>query len=139
MKTYVKVALFVVAFIALSAILAALYMYNLKATDMSKAKPDFIITASALQQEFEVDEAAASTRYVNKILEVTGKITSIVPGANNSITITLVTENDFSSVICTFPAIADPSVLKTGQEITLRGGCSGFLMDVQLNNCAIIK
>ena len=101
-------------------------MYNLKATDMSKAKPDFIVTASALQQEFEVDEAAASKRYVNMILEVTGKIDTIVPGENNSISVSLITENDFSSIICTFPAIADPSVLKPGEEITLRGGCSGF-------------
>jgi hypothetical protein len=63
MKTYVKIALFFISFIALSAILAALYMYNLKATDMSKAKPDFIISASALQKAFEDDETAASTRY----------------------------------------------------------------------------
>lgn len=139
MKTYIKIALFVVSFIALSAILAALYMYNLKATDMSKAKPDFIISASVLQQEFELDEAAASTRYINKILEVTGIIASVKSGENNIISISLSTENDFSSVICTFPAIDDPSKFIPGKEITLRGGCSGFLMDVLLNNCAIIK
>ena len=31
------------------------------------------------------------------------------------------------------------SQLKAGNEITLRGECSGFLMDVLLNNCALIK
>ena len=77
MKPYVKIALFVVTFIVLSAILAALYLYNLKATDMAKAKPDFIITAVFLQKAFEENETAASTRYINKILEVTGKIASV--------------------------------------------------------------
>jgi hypothetical protein len=139
MKTYVKIALFIVSFIALSGILAALYMYNLKHTDMAKAKPDFVITASSLQKAFEDDETAASTKYINKILEVSGKIASIKPAENNVINISLVTGSDISSVICTFPAITDPSKLIPGYEITLRGECSGFLMDVLLNNCAVIQ
>jgi hypothetical protein len=138
MKTYVKIALFIVTFIALSAILAALYMYNLKSTDMAKAKPDFIITASELQKAFEADEAAASKKYINKILEVTGKIASVKPAENNILNISLVTASDFFSVICTFPAIADPSKFRTGDDITLRGECSGFLLDVLLNNCAVV-
>ena len=138
MKTYVKIALFIVFFIALSGILAALYLFNLKHTDMSKAKPDFVITASALQKAFEDDETAASTRYINKIIEVTGTIGSTKPAGNNVLNISLVTGNGLSSVICTFPAIADPSKFRTGDEIVLRGECSGFLLDVLLNNCAVI-
>jgi len=139
MKTYVKIALFVVSFIALSAILAALYMYNLKHTDMAKAKPDFIMTALILQKAFEDDETAASKKYIDKILEVTGKIASVKPGGNNVVSISLVTGSDLSSVICTFPAVTDPSKFSVGDEISLRGECSGFLMDVLLNNCAVIK
>jgi hypothetical protein len=139
MKTYVKVALFFVTFIAIAAILAALYYYNLKATDMTKAKPDFIVTASALQKAFEDDEAKASVTYINKILEVTGKIASVKPGENSVVSISLITESDLSSVICTFPAVSNPSVFRVGDEITLRGECSGFLNDVLLNNCALIR
>jgi len=139
MKIYTKIALFFVVFIALSAILAALYMYNLKKTDMAKAKPDFIITASALQKAFENDETAASALYINKILEVTGKIATVKPAENNVLNISLETESDLSSVICTFTAVADPSGFRVGDMITLRGECSGFLMDVLMNNCAQIK
>jgi hypothetical protein len=139
MKTYIKIALFIVTFIALSGILAALYLYNLKATDMSKANPDFVISASALQKAFESDETAASARYIEKILQVTGTIASVKSGENNILSISLVTGNDLSSVICTFPAITDHSKFITGNEITLRGECSGFLMDVLLNNCAAIE
>ena len=139
MKTYIKIALFIVTFIALSAILAAIYMYNLKHTDMAKAKPDFVISSSSLQKAFENDENSASQKYINKILEVSGKISSVKPADNNVVSISLTAESDFSSVICTFPAITDPSVFVTGNEITLRGECSGFLMDVLLNNCAIVR
>ena len=138
MKTYVKIALFVVSFIALSAILAALYMFNLKQTDMAKAKPDFIISATELEKQFEDNESTASARYINKILEVTGTIGSITLADSNNLNISLKTGSDISSVICTFPAIGDPSKFKAGDEIKLRGECSGFLMDVLLNNCAII-
>lgn len=138
MKPYVKIALFVVAFIAISGILAALYLYNLKHTDMAKAKPDFIITATALQKEFEENEATASSKYINNILEVTGMIESVTPADSNNVSLSLKTGSDMSSVICTLAAIADPSKLKTGDEITIRGECSGFLLDVLLNNCAII-
>lgn len=139
MKTWVKIALFIVIFIALSAILAALYYYTLKHTDMSKAKPDFVITATVLQKEFEDNETTASIKYINKIIEVTGNIASIKPVENNYVNISLVTGSAVSSVNCTFPAIADPSQFKPGDAITLRGECSGFLMDVLLNNCAIVE
>ena len=138
MKTYIKVALFFVTFIAIAAILAALYFYNLKSTDMAKARPDFILTASALQKAFENDETKASLSYINKIVEVTGKIFSVKPGEKGAVNVSLATESDLSSVICTFPAINDPSVFKAGDQITVRGECSGFLMDVLLNNCAIV-
>lgn len=146
MKSYVKIAIFVVAFIALSAILAGLYLFNLKHTDMAKARPDFIITATALQKEFEVNETTASAKYINKVVEVTGTIASVTKAGSNNLNISLKTGNDISSVICTFPAIADPSKLKTGDIIALRGECSGFTqlfegqppLDVLLNNCAVI-
>lgn len=139
MKTYVKIALFFVVFIAIGAILAALYYYNLRSSDLAKTKPDFVITASALQKAFESNEADASAKYIKKILEISGKIASVKPSENGVISISLTTESELSSVICTFPAVKDTSILKAGEEITLRGECSGFLMDVLLNNCAIIR
>jgi hypothetical protein len=146
MKTYVKIAIFVVSFIALSAILAGLYLYNLKHTDMAKARPDFIITSTDLQKEFEVNETTASARYINKVIEVTGTIASVTQAGGNNLNISLKTGNDISSVICTFPTIGDPSKIKTGDNIVLRGECSGFTqlfpgeppLDVLLNNCAVI-
>lgn len=138
MKPYIKVALFVVIFIVLAAILAALYMFNLKHIDMAKAKPDFVITATLLQKAFEDNETLATGKFTNKIIEISGKIASVKSLENNIVNISLATGSDLSSVICTFPAITDPSKFRTGDEITVRGVCSGFLMDVLLNNCAVI-
>lgn len=146
MKTYFKIAIFVAVFIALSAILAGLYLYNLKHTDMAKARPDFIITATALQKEFEINETIASAKYINKVIEVTGEIASVTQAGGNNLNISLKTGNDISSVVCTFPVIEDRSKIKNGDIIVLRGECSGFTqlfegqppLDVLLNNCAVV-
>jgi len=139
MKTYVKIALFVVFFFAVGIILASLYVFNMKHKDLQKTKPDFVITAVSLQKAFEDEEKAATVKYVNKILEISGTIESVKTGEGNILSVNLKTGSDFSSVICTFPPKTDSAQFKTGNQITIRGECSGFLMDVLLNNCTVIE
>ena len=76
--------------------------------------------------------------YINKILEVSGTIASAAPSDSAHLNISLKTGSDISSVNCVLSAVGDLSKFKPGEEITLRGECSGFLMDVLLKNCAII-
>jgi hypothetical protein len=139
MKPSIKVALFVVFFLAVGGILAALYYYNLKPKDLQKTKPDFVISATVLQKAFEDNEKASSGKYINKIIEVSGEISSARPGEKNSFNVSIKTGNELSSIICTFPSVSDSALFKTGTIVTIRGVCSGFLMDVLLNNCALIK
>jgi hypothetical protein len=139
MKLSVKIALAVVLLLALTTILVALVMYFQKHADLSKAKPDFVFTATALQKEFETDEKSASAKYTSKVLEVTGEIASISQSDSNNLNLSLKTGSDISSVICTFSHSKAPPHPGVGDEITIRGECSGFLMDVLLNNCAYVS
>ena len=139
MKTSIKIALFVVFFIALGGILMGLYMFNKQHKDLSKAKPDFTLTATALQKAFEENETAATAKYVNKIIEVSGTIGSVRAGEGNVPNISLKTGSDLSAVLCTLPAGTDPLGFTEGKQVIIRGECSGFLMDVLLNNCILIK
>lgn len=139
MKLSIKITLFVVLFIAIAGIWFAIHKFNLQHPDTSKVKPDFIVTATALQKEFDDNEATATSRYVKKIIEVTGNILSVTPADSAHTNISLKTGSDMSSVICTFKSLKDPSRFQTGKEITLRGECSGFLMDVLLNNCSVVQ
>jgi hypothetical protein len=138
MKPYVKIALFVVFLFAVGSILIALSLYFKKHSNLATTKPDFVITATALQKEFEDNEKTASEKYIKKIIEVRGIVGSVTQADSSNINISLKTGSDLSSVICTF-AGTDKSKFKTDQDITIRGECSGFLMDVLLNNCALIK
>jgi hypothetical protein len=138
MKNWIKIALFAVLFIAVAVVLVGLHEFNLKHPDTSKVKPDFVVTATALQKEFEDNEKEASSKYINKIIEVSGTIATVTPADSTHINVSLKTESDISSVICTFKATGDHSKFLAGEKITLRGECSGFLMDVLLNNCSKI-
>ena len=139
MKPFVKIALFVVIIIALGGIFAALYLYNLKPQDLQKAKPHYSISAVDFQKAFDENEKAASARYINKILDVSGTIASVKSGEKNTFNVALETGNELSTIICTFHSIKDTTILRPGNQIIIRGVCSGFLMDVLLNNCVVVK
>lgn len=139
MKSPYKFIITVIAVIAVTGVIAAVYMYNLKDRNLQNAKPDYIVTATELQKAFSDDETAASSLYINKIIEVTGIVESTKAGEDNTLTVSLSTDNSFSVVLCTFQPEAAPQGLQAGEEVTLRGECSGFLMDVLLNNCSVVK
>lgn len=137
MKPIVKITLFVVLFIALAGIWVAIKEFNKKHVDTSKVKPDYVMTAIALQKNFEDNEISASGKYINKIIEVSGAVSSVTSDSSH-LNISLKTGNDMSAVICTFPSSAEAAKIKTGDDVTLRGECSGFLMDVLMKNCAMV-
>lgn len=139
MKTSYKIVLVAVSVVALAAVLFGLYMYNLKPQDLQKVKPDFVVTATDLLKAFESDENTATAKYVNNVVEVSGTIQTVKPGENNALTISLNTGSDISSVICTLQGNTGPSNFSTGEQVTIRGKCSGFLMDVLLNNCVVVQ
>jgi hypothetical protein len=139
MKTSYKIVLAAISVIVLAGVLFGLYMYNLKPKDLQKVKPDFVLTATDLLNAFESDENAATAQYVNNVVEVNGTIQSVKPGENNALTISLNTGSAISSVICTLQGNSEPANIITGEQITIRGKCSGFLMDVLLNNCVVVQ
>ena len=139
MKPIYKIALFVVFFMALAGILTGLYLFNLQHKDLKNVKPDFIITAVDLQKEFESDETTANSRYVKKILEVSGTIETVKTAEDKSTNVALKTGSVLGSVICTFQSDPETSKLRVGDSIAIRGECSGYLTDVLLNNCSVIE
>lgn len=134
-----KIALWLIFFIAVGGILAGLYMYNLQDKDLAKVKPDFFMTASELQKAFETDEASAGSKYINRIIEISGEVESVKPGENQTLVVTLKTENPLSAVSCTMQAESMAQEIVAGDQVSLRGQCSGFLMDVLMNNCTAVS
>ncbi len=139
MKPRVKTVLIVLVLLGMAGAAGGFYLFNLKPRDMGKVRPDYVFTAVDLLVSFEQDEAAAAVKYVGKTVEVSGEIGAVTPGENSSLNVSLKTGSDFAAVICTVPAGAAAGNPEAGQVVTLRGECSGYLMDVLLKNCVIIS
>lgn len=106
--------------------------------DVSKTEADINISGIILLEEFETDETKANTKYLEKIIEVTGTIGSISIENGNQI-ITLKEENAFGSIICHSSNNEDFKNLKENDIVTIKGICTGYLMDVILIKCVIIN
>ena len=108
-------------------------------SDIANQPADFKLQADELFRDFSENEAAGNTKYVGKILKVVGTIKSVVPTSNGTVNLELVA-ND-GSVVCNFPKKDLPSLskIKIGSSAKIKGMCSGFLFDVMLDNCVLIK
>lgn len=140
-KTF-RISAAVIFLVVLAGATIGYYMYNLKRSDLTKVKPDFIISSSELYSAFESDEPGATARFTGKVVEVNGNVAQVEFGSiDSTLSITLREDDQFSGVICTFNGIEDKSavIIIPGQQIKVRGECSGMLMDVLLNNCVIVK
>ena len=113
-------------------------IYNKPHVNVAQEKAAISSTASVLLEAFSTDETAANLKYLGRIIQVKGVI-SKVEIVNKKGSISLETEALFGSVLCTLTPEESLSIkeLKIGQEILLKGICTGFLMDVVLVKCII--
>ena len=105
------------------------YMYTKPLDSMESMETNLRITAEAFFAAFDNDETLANKLYLDKVVEVSGKV-SKVENANNKTSIYLSTEEEMSSIIFQLEK-SDPSI-KVGDSVTLKGLCTGYLMDVVL-------
>jgi tRNA_anti-like len=97
------------------------------------------LSAQNLYHEFQTDENTANKKWVGKVIEVSGIISSLNESASYvSINLKAATDGGVNcSVLKTDLGSADK--FKAGDSITIKGKCTGFLMDVNLVDCVIKK
>ncbi len=108
-------------------------------TSVSAQKADISLDAAKLVQDFEMNEDSANTKYLNKVVSISGTVDNLKETENN-ITVYLKDPGDISGVVCSFDKTTlDTSSVKPGDRVKIKGICSGYLLDVVLNKCAIDK
>jgi hypothetical protein len=124
--------------IALGAGIFGYLQWNKPHTDVSQSPSDIAIAPSELLAQFNTDENAANSKYLDKIIEVEGIVKSINPVQNGG-SVSLDASDDMASVTCEFENLSDISEIKLGDKVKVKGLCSGKLIDVVLNRCALSK
>lgn len=114
--------------------------YNKPHVDVKKTSPNFKINAEKLFSEFSLNETNANEKYLDKIIEVEGEILDIILEDDKGV-VSLKTRDDFASVMCYLSENSSKSIqkLSVGNIITLKGICTGYLMDVVLVKSEILN
>ncbi|MEM6630694.1 MAG: hypothetical protein AAF694_13525 [Bacteroidota bacterium] len=116
------------------------FMYFKPHPKLENIKADFELTSEALFKDFEGNEATANEKYLNSLIEVAGTVREISTTDAGGYTLILGAETDMFGVSCAFEPTdsKDLEEIREGMEITVKGICSGMLMDVNLNRCILI-
>ena len=132
----------VLPIILLSIVIAvvAYNVYNKPHVDVADAKADVTVTAENFFLEFSKDEVKANTQYLDKIIQVQGLIQNLKVESELGV-VTLKTEDDFGTVQCNLSreATSNFKLLKENDLVTIKGICTGYLMDVVLVKSEIVN
>ena len=117
------------------------YQYTRKPVDIRTLSPDIKIEAKDLVNEFRNNETQANKKFIDKILLVYGKVTNVETDINGQVTLFLDGNDPLCAVICSFSK--DETITSgdkvQGTELSIKGKCTGMLMDVILNECSVVK
>jgi hypothetical protein len=140
MKKNLKIFLGIGLILALVGFYIAYRMWNKPHADAAELQ-GIPVTAAELVQAFENDEASANTKYIGKVLEVSGTVSSI----NDQDSLVFVNlsypEAMMGGVQVSVDArsAGEARNLKEGEQTTFKGFCNGYLMDVILKDAVLIR
>ncbi|MBN1184754.1 MAG: hypothetical protein JXB49_20880 [Bacteroidales bacterium] len=132
-------------FILLAAILGIggyiVYVFTKAPESATNMKPEIVIKASEFFTSYEEDEEASNKLYLDKLIQVEGRIAEIFSNNSGDLNIILKEDDDFSGISCSFIPQEQEKVkkLNTGDVVKIKGFCSGMLMDVVLNRCVLVE
>jgi len=124
--------------IVIIGLLFLLNQYNKPAVDITNLEADLVINVDEILKDFQKDEEKANLKYTDNIIEVHGEISKISTIDGNA-TITL-KDNEFdANVICNVQPQENKEALqlKKGDLVSLKGICTGYLLDVIMVKCVI--
>lgn len=115
------------------------FQFNKGPINLASKKAEISITSVDLFNAFQKDEKAFNLEYLNKIVEVKGKVTG-VKEKEGITTIALASEDMMFGVNCQMAGSAEGlGKIKKGDVVSIKGQCDGALMDVVLTKCVIVQ
>lgn len=140
-KKKTNILLFSLAVVFLAGMVYLLNEYYRAPAHLSKVDAVEKLTASQLMQAFAKDENWASRKYAGKVVEVTGNVSAIHNEADTLVQLFLKTGDPMHQISCMLAPSEFPKIKRyeLNQKITIKGFCTGYLMDVELNRCLILN
>lgn len=133
-----KKIIYITIVILISGLGFGFYLYNKPHQGIEDEQPAFRMSAAALISDYDANEETANAKYLGKIVEVKGVIAEKAKDEKGIINVTL-QGPDLAGVGCQFDPNAQEELaaVKEGQEVVIKGICTGVLMDVVLVDCVV--
>ncbi len=93
------------------------------------------VTAQSILEAYITDEQKANSVYLDKAIEVKGEVGEITKTQQGKTVISLKTKDPMAGIRCTMKE--GVTAINAGQNVTIKGICTGYLMDVTLVDCYI--
>ncbi len=93
------------------------------------AEKSIALSSDSLVTAYETNEHRCDSLFLNKALEVTGEVAEIRQDQAGKSIVILKSNDPMSNVSCTMKG---KTSLKPGEKVTLKGICTGYLMNVVL-------
>lgn len=133
-----KISIAVLVLFLIGGVIAYLE-YNKPHEDYGSQDASLQISSIDLFSAFSGNEENANTLYLDKVIKVNGSITEITMDENNSMVV-LQSSDDFFGVNVYFEKGEDISVFETGDQLIVKGRCTGGnSMGVVINNGIILE
>ena len=115
--------------------------YHRKPADILSMQTYITVDAIELVSAFDSDEAVANAKYLGKTMEVKGRVLEVINQADTLVNIFVGDAAQLNKVSCLMDVrhLKKRNPVLPGSIHTIKGICTGFLMDVELNRCVIIK
>jgi hypothetical protein len=120
-------------------IASAVYLCNKPHQNMQHAKADLSLSSEALSQAFDEDELAANSKFLGKILLVSGTVRETTTLPDGTVKVTF-DGGDFG-VTCELDPNSkhERNAFQVGEKVRFKGQCDGYNLSVLLSRCVESK
>ena len=135
-----KSVVYAVLVVAVIASMIAVWMYFKPQASVKNRQADYKLSAKQLAEAFASNEDQANALYTGKVLEVEGYLQEIIRD-ERSVVLMLGDVSQTNGVSCYLRADdrGEVNSLKAGNQVTVKGICSGFLLDVVVEKCILLE
>ena len=116
-------------------------VYNAPKASVKEKAVDITLSATELFEAYSKNQTVADQKFIDQVVQISGQIFEIFTDQQGATVFLLATGGDEAGVLCTLELGEKEKVSskKVGDVITLKGVCTGMLMEVVLNRCRVVE
>jgi len=143
MNKYLKIFLIISGFGLIIGLATVYYIFHMPHRNLANEKPAFTLSADKLLSEYQADESKSNKKYLDKAIEISGKVADI---SNDKGHLTVILNDKSNAVSCGIDSLTfvdnkkNYDSIKVGKQVTLRGKCDGYdmILGVVLTSAVIV-